>query len=96
MSQTASLKITLGGKANVHCVHDREKRQVVTEEQVVLLGLEIGVVFQKGIHHIFHCPCCDNLFVDDGAGARYCSDCRGPIVHALGGPLPDPEEGVPL
>lgn len=90
-TSTTGLRVSLGGKAEVFCVHDRKKREVVTEEQVALLGLEIGVVFQKGIHHTHHCPCCDNLFVADGTTERYCATCSGSPVHALGGPLAEPK-----
>lgn len=95
MTTATGLRIALGGKAVVCCVHDREKRQITTEEQVARLGLEVGVVFQKGIHHVHHCPCCDNLFVADGTTERYCSVCSAKPVHALGGPLAEPK-GVVL
>lgn len=87
---TGGTRIALGGKAVVCCVHDRQKRQVVTEEQVALIGLEVGVVFKKGIHHTFKCACCENLFVADGTTERYCTTCTAGLVHALGGKLADP------
>lgn len=86
-----ALRVVLGGKATVHCVHDRQKRQVTTEEQVRLLALEVGFEFKPGIHKIHHCSCCDNLFGEDGSEARYCAVCRRPLVHALAGPLPEPK-----
>jgi hypothetical protein len=85
------LHVVLGGKATVHCVHDRQKRQVTSEEQVRALALEVGFVFKPGIHKIHHCPCCDNLFGEDGSDARYCFVCRAKPVHALGGPLAEPK-----
>ena len=88
---TTGLRVVLGGKAVVCCVHDREKRQVVTEEQVRMIGAEIGLLFQPGIHQIHKCPCCENLFVADGITERYCSECSKTPVHALGGPLPEPK-----
>jgi hypothetical protein len=86
-----STGIALGGKAQVYCVHNREKRQVKTEEQVALLGLSLGIVFKKGIHQIHLCPCCSNLFVADGKTERYCTKCSVPPVFPLGGPLDEPK-----
>lgn len=88
---TAGARIALGGKAVVCCVHDRQKRQVTTEEQVIDLGTQVGIMFKKGIHHVHNCPCCDNLFVADGTTARYCTICTRAPVHALGGPLAEPK-----
>jgi hypothetical protein len=85
------LRIAVTGRAVVCCVHDRQKRQIVTEEQVAELGLEIGVVFKKGIHHVHQCACCENLFVADGTTERYCTVCSGSLIHALGGPLAEPK-----
>ena len=85
-------RLVLGGTAVVCCVHDRKKREVVTEEQVRLLGLEAGIIFKPGIHRLHECSCCSNLFVEDGTEARHCQVCRSiPPVHALGGPLPEPK-----
>ncbi len=87
-------RLVLGGKAVVCCVHDRLKREITTEQQVVELGADLGIVLDKAHHHIHHCPCCDNLFVADGITERYCSVCTRPLVHALGGPLPEPKGAI--
>lgn len=90
-SAAGSLKITLGGTAVVCCVHDRVKREVTTEEQVMKLLNYVGFQLKKGVHHMFTCSCCENLFVDEGTEPRFCSDCRVTPIHALGGPLPEPK-----
>lgn len=73
----------LGGTARVYCVHDREKRVVVTEEQVAALGADLGVRFDRARHETRGCVCCANLYVDDAAdpGFGFCHACRGPSVH---------------
>jgi hypothetical protein len=86
----SGVAIALGGKAVVYCVHDREKRQVVTEAQVVALGLSVGQAYDPRQHKIHLCACCQNLFVDPTDIPRLCSTCSSPAVHSLGGPLPDP------
>lgn len=78
---------TLGGVAVVCCVHDREKRQVVTERMVAELGRQVGQIYDSRKHRLITCACCENLFVTEGDEPSYCYDCRGPIVHPLGGPL---------
>lgn len=83
--------IELGGKAVVCCVHDRVKRQVVTEAQVAALGLEAGQLYDSRQHKLHLCACCENLFVDPSDEPRFCSTCLSPLVHALGGPLPAPK-----
>ena len=88
---TAGLKVSLSGTAAVFCVHDRQKRQVVTDEQVFDLAKDVGFEIRKGIHHVFECSCCENLFVDDGTEPRYCNPCRGTPVHTPTGPLPEPK-----
>lgn len=90
-SGSTGLRVVLSGKATVHCVHDRIKRQVVTEEQVAAFGLEYGIIFNSKLHHVHRCSCCDNLFVATTVEPRYCDDCLKPLVHALGGALPEPE-----
>jgi hypothetical protein len=87
---TTGLRVVLGGAAAVHCVHDRRKRTVVTEAQVAELGLEAGQVYDPAQHKLHRCACCENLFVDPTDTPRFCSTCQGPLVHQLGGPLPDP------
>lgn len=87
---TASLRVVLGGTAVVCCVHDRVKREVVTEAHVAALGLEVGLVYDPKQHKLHRCACCDNLFVDPSDVPRYCRTCQGPFVHELGGPLAEP------
>lgn len=82
--------LTLSGTAQVYCVHDREKRQVVTEAQVAALGLEVGQVYDPAQHKLHECACCRNLFVDPTDIPRLCHVCMGLPVHAFTGPLPDP------
>ena len=86
-------RIVLGGTAQVFCVHDREKRQVTTERQVAELGLllPVPVIFDRKLHKLQFCACCENLFFDISDEPRYCAVCQRPNVHALGGPLPPPE-----
>jgi hypothetical protein len=86
-----AIEIVLSGKAQVVCVHNWEKRQVTTEQQVIELAAVAGFVFQPGIHKIHLCPCCDNLFGADGVTERYCSKCSIPPFHPLGGPLAEPK-----
>jgi hypothetical protein len=85
-----SVRPTLGGVAVVCCVHDREKRQIVTETQVADLGLTVGQVYDPVQHRIHRCACCENLFVDPGDTPRFCSTCNRSLVHPLGGPLSEP------
>lgn len=86
----ATLRVVLSGHAVVCCVHDRVKREVVTEAQVAELALEVGIVYDARVHKLHRCACCDNLFVDASDEPRYCSPCNAPLVHALGGPLAAP------
>lgn len=86
----SELRIVLSGKAVICCPHDREKRQVTTDAQVVALGIRAGQVYDPRIHKIHRCACCGNLFVDTTDIPRFCRVCESPLVHALGGPLPDP------
>lgn len=85
------LRIELGGTAKVYCLHDREKRQIVTEAQVAQLGLQVGQVYDPKQHKLHRCSCCDNLFVDPSDEPRFCSSCLRPLVHTPGGPLPAPK-----
>lgn len=86
------IRIVLGGKAQVYCVHDREKRQVTTEAHVAALGLlhDPPFLYDPKQHKIHRCACCDNLFVDPSDEPRYCRPCQRPLVHKLGGPLQEP------
>ena len=86
-----ALRVALGGKAVVCCVHDRPKRQVTTEAQVAALGLEVGQVYDPKQHKLWLCACCENLFVDPSDEPRYCRRCQGPHrCTRLNGPLPAP------
>lgn len=87
---TRTLRPVVSGSATVHCVHDRQKRQVVTEADVAAVGLTAGLIYDSRIHRVFRCSCCENLFVDIADEPRFCTVCRQPPVHALGGPLPEP------
>lgn len=86
----ARLVPTLGGVAVVVCVHDREKRQVTDIPHVQALGRLVGVEYDPRRHKIHQCACCENLFVSDDDTPRFCTPCTAPLVHPLGGPLPDP------
>lgn len=85
-------RMVLSGSAKVCCVHDREKRQVTTEAQVAELGLLLRppILFDPKQHKLFVCACCENLFFDISDEPRFCGPCQRPLVHQLGGPLPDP------
>lgn len=85
-----ALRVALGGTAVVCCVHDREKRKVVTEAHVAQLGLQVGQLYDPAQHKLHRCACCENLFVDQTDTPRFCSVCQGPLRHPLGGPLPEP------
>jgi hypothetical protein len=87
---THGTRIALGGVAKVYCVHDRQKRQILTETQVAELGLVVGQVYDPRQHRLHRCACCDNVFVHPGDEPRYCSTCNRVPVHALGGPLASP------
>lgn len=86
----SALRLALGGRAVVCCVHDREKRQVTTEAQVAALGLEVGQVYDPRQHKLHRCACCENLFVDASDEPRLCTVCLDAPAHALAGPLPEP------
>ena len=90
MADVTPVRMVLGGSAIVCCVHDRQKRQVVTEAQVAALGLDVGLLYDPRQHKLHKCACCGNLFVDPTDTPRFCRECQGPLVHALGGPLPIP------
>lgn len=88
---TRALRSVLSGTAVVCCVHDRQKRQVVTSRQVFDLGLQVGQLYDPRQHKLHLCSCCENLFVDLGDEPRFCSTCVRPHVHPLGSPLPEPK-----
>jgi len=84
--------VSLGGKATVHCVHDRIKRQVVTEEFAAELLLEAtGIIYDSRIHKLHQCACCENLFWVPHSEPVFCNQCSGRPIHAIGGPLPEPK-----
>ena len=85
------IQLELSGKAVVCCVHDRVKREVTSKAQVAALGLRVGQVYDPIQHKLHRCACCENLFVDPTDIPRFCSPCRRPLVHKLGGPLPEPK-----
>lgn len=73
------------------CIHDREKRKVVTEAQVAAIGLSVGVVYDPRQHRIHRCSCCDNLFVDPSDEPKWCHQCSPfAVIHAPAGPVTDP------
>ena len=85
-------RIVLSGTAQVCCVHDREKRRVVTEAQVAAFAPHaIGRDYDPRQDKLHLCSCCENLFVDPSDEPRFCSVCVRPLVHPLGGPLPEPQ-----
>jgi hypothetical protein len=86
----AQPRLSLSGTHVVCCVHDRVKRQIVTEAQVVALGLTVGQVYDPVQHKLHRCACCENLFVDPTDTPRFCHTCGRPPVHMLAGPLPSP------
>lgn len=86
----SKLQIALSGKAQVYCIHDREKRQIVNEAQVELLGFEVGIMYDRRFHKLHKCACCENLFVDPTDEPRYCTVCTGKPVHMQQAPLPPP------
>jgi hypothetical protein len=90
MPGQGQLRATLGGVAVVCCVHDREKRQVRTEAQIAELGKLVGREYDPVQHNLFVCACCDNLFVSQDDEPKFCHSCNQPLVHPLGGPLPEP------
>lgn len=59
-----SINLQLGGKAQVCCIHQREKRQVVT------LELKKGYFLQI-------CPCCENMFYHRTDMPHFCDGCGG-------------------
>lgn len=85
-----AVRPTLSGRLQIKCVHDRQKRQVVTERQVFELGLAVGIVYDPKQHRIHRCGCCENLFVDPSDEPRYCPTCTPAPVHRLAGPLAAP------
>jgi uncharacterized paraquat-inducible protein A len=90
-----SFSVSASGKAVVCCVHDRVKREVITEAQVMAIGLEIGIRYNPIQHKLWVCSCCENLFVDPSDEPQYCKVCQVPPVHNHTSPLPKPN-GRPI
>jgi hypothetical protein len=91
---SSAFKITLGGRATVHCVHDREKRVVTDPEQVAYLGRLLDQDYDPRWHKLIRCSCCENLFVSDNDTPRFCDTCTGRTVHMPAGSLPKPEGAI--
>jgi hypothetical protein len=81
----------LGGVATIHCVHDRQKRQVTDPEQVAFLGRAVGQTYNPRRHKLIRCACCENLFVSNDDTPKLCQVCVGAASHRLEAPLPEPE-----
>lgn len=93
---SAGIGVALGGHAVVCCVHDRVKREILTEAQVAELGRQVGQVYDRRQHKLWMCSCCENLFVDLADEPRFCHRCQTrPPVHPLNGALPSPN-GEPI
>jgi hypothetical protein len=92
-SGDSNVQVVLGGKAQVVCIHDREKRLVNTPEEVARLGLllEPPIIFNEKLHKLQRCACCDNLFFDISDDPRYCAVCNKPPTWAQRGPLSIPQ-----
>lgn len=78
MPQAAAPRLALGGTAVVCCVHNREKRQITS------------LAFDPARTKLHLCSCCENLFLERTDTPMFCEGCRGPNIHPLGGPLPEP------
>lgn len=87
------IRIALSGTAKVYCVHDREKRLLKTPDDCLRLARDAGIeIFE---HPKFQtCGCCENVFASFDDAPQLCHRCNGRNVHALGGPLNAPIEGV--
>ena len=78
MAIAGSFEMHISGFAQVYCVHDREKRQLV------------DIAFDPSATKVHLCACCENLFLERTDTPMFCTQCRGPLAHMPGGPLPDP------
>jgi hypothetical protein len=88
---TQTIQIGIGGTAKIHCLHDRPKRTITTERQILEIGLSVGQVYDPKQHKLHRCACCENLFIDPSDQPRFCYRCRvSPLVHAPAAPLPEP------
>jgi hypothetical protein len=83
----------MGGSAKVYCVHDREKRLVRTPDDCVRVAREAGMSLIVG-PKFQTCGCCSNVFATFDDAPQLCHHCNGHNVHALGGPISSPIEGV--
>jgi hypothetical protein len=81
----------LGGIAEIHCIHDREKGVVTTEVQVAAVGRTEGIEYDPKQHRIHRCSCCRNLFVDPSDEPKLCHQCNPlSLIHAPAAPLAPP------
>ena len=86
-------RVSLGGVAQVYCVHDREKRIIRNPDDCVRVAQDAGMVLLA--HPKFQtCGCCENVFASLDDAPQLCPGCNGQNVHKMGGPLNDPIEGV--
>lgn len=90
----AKAVMSASGVAVVCCVHDREKRQIRTEEALAQLLDEFGYPYDPKQHRVFECACCENLFVRQDDMPQFCGKCRTTPVFALAAPLPDPTGAI--
>lgn len=87
------IELVLSGTAKVYCVHDREKRLVKTPDDCLRIARDAGLEIVA--HPKFQtCGCCENVFASADDIPRLCHRCQRDHVHALGGPINDPIEGV--
>jgi hypothetical protein len=77
----------------VYCVHDREKRLVATPDDCVRIAREAGMVLLAS-PKFQTCGCCENVFASADDIPQLCHGCSRTHVHALGGPISAPIEGV--
>ena len=79
-----------GGQARVYCLHDRQKREVTTEDQLAEMAPPWRP-YDPRQDKIHRCSCCDNLFTDPTDEPKRCYACRvHPAVHPQNGPLREP------
>lgn len=87
------IRLSLGGVAQVYCVHDREKRVIRTPDDCVRVAWDAGA--KVLLHPKFQtCGCCENVFAAVTDFPQLCPGCQRPNVHKLEAPVSDPIEGV--
>jgi len=89
----SGIEIVLSGSAAIYCVHDRQKRQVLTPDDCLRIAYAAGLTPMVGAK-FQTCGCCENVFATMTDVPHLCPKCSGSNVHALGGPLSEPIEGV--